>query len=246
MPNLTTIPNAAAALHAERNRLARWAGALYLAYIAGLIAYFLMQGRQIVWSDAAATVRNIEHSLWFFRFTFFTQILATLLFFLAAWTLSALFKSVGPNLSLMLVLLNLAGVITECACAILRYGALACLGGNGPLRGFDADQTRALAMLLLRIGGEGMNVATLFYGAWLVPLGILVYRSRYIPRFWGVLLLADAASLCICFTQLVLFPGFQKWTYPLYPIMFIAEAGTSLWLVIKGVREAAPAISSPA
>jgi len=79
--------------------------------------------------------------------------------------------------------------------------------------------------------------STRIYGVWLFPLGYLVFRSGFLPRFLGVLLILDGLSLMICFVQLVFFPEFHKWTYPLYPVMFVAECGLGLWLLIMGVKE---------
>jgi hypothetical protein len=92
-------------------------------------------------------------------------------------------------------------------------------------------------MFFINLGGSGNMILTLFYGVWLFPLGYLVYKSGFLPRFLGVLLLLDGLSMLICFIQLGLFPGHGKLMYPLYPIMFIAEFGLALWLIIKGVKE---------
>ncbi|MGB8259703.1 MAG: DUF4386 domain-containing protein [Terracidiphilus sp.] len=218
---------------AARNRLARWTGAVYLAFIVLFATCSTVQGR-IVSSDPAATARTIQHSMMLFRAAFLGEIVSALLFFSAAWCLYLLLKPVGRGLAVLLMLLNLAGVAAECAATSLRFGALQWLASGDPLRGFTSDQAQAMAMLIEHVGGAGMIVATLFYGAWLYPLGWLVYKSGFIPRFWGVLLLADAVSMTICFVQQGFFPACAKWTYPLYPIMFVAEAGTALWLLVKG------------
>jgi hypothetical protein len=218
----------------SRDKLARRAGAVYLAYIVFIASFGIMQSHQVVWSDLAATAHNIQQSILFFRVSFVTEIVATLLFLCATWSYYVLLKPVGKNLALLLVLLNLTGVAVECASAITRFGALKCLTDTDLLHGFTADQMQVLAMLLLRVGGSGLIVANLFYGAWLFPFGWLVYKSGFIPRFWGVLLFADCFCLWICFVQMCLFPEYEKWTYPLFPIMFVAEVGTALWLVIKG------------
>jgi len=62
-------------------------------------------------------------------------------------------------------------------------------------------------------------------------------KSGSLPRILDILLAVDGCSLMICFAQLCLFPGREKLTYPLYPIMFVAEFGLSLWLLIKGVKD---------
>jgi hypothetical protein len=218
------------------DKLARRAGAVYLSYIVFIASSGLMQNRLVVWNDLAATAHNIQQSILLFRVAFLTEIVATLLFLCATWSYYVLLKPVGKNLALLLVLLNLVGVAVECASRGVHFGALKCLTDTDLLHGFTADQMQALAMLLLRVGGSGMIVATLFYGAWLFPFGYLVYKSGFIPRFWGVLLIADGVCLVICFVQRCLFPAYEKWTYPLFPIMFVAEVGTALWLVIKGAN----------
>ncbi|MFZ1086368.1 MAG: DUF4386 domain-containing protein [Terracidiphilus sp.] len=221
-------------LNATRNKLARRAGAVYLTYIVFIASFGLLQSHQIAWNNLAATARNIQQSQMFFRVSFVIEIVATLLFLCATWSYYALLKPVGKNLALLLVLLNLTGVAVEAASAAVRFGALKCLTDTDLAHGFTTDQMQAMAMLLLRVGGSGMVVANLFYGAWLFPFGVLVWKSGFIPRFWGGLLIADCFCLWICFAQSCLYPAYEKWTYPLYPIMFVAEVGTAVWLVIKG------------
>jgi hypothetical protein len=231
-----TIENLTNQQNATRDKLARLAGAVYLIYIVFIASSGIMQSHQLVWSDLAATARNIQQSILLFRVSFVLEIVATLLFLCATWSYYVLLKPVGKNLALLLVLLNLAGVAVEAASAVIRFGALKCLTDTDLLHGFTTDQMQAMAMLLLRVGGSGMVVANFFYGAWLFPCGWLVYKSRFIPRFWGVLLIVDGFCLWICFAQLCIIPACEKWTYALYPIMFVAEVGTALWLLIKGTN----------
>lgn len=221
----------------SRNKLARWAGAAYLTYIALGAASMVLRSRQVVWGDAAVTFHQIQQGILLFRLEFFLEIVATMFFLLATWSYFVLLKPVENNLALLLVLLNLAGIAAECASAIATFGALQCVVGNDLLRSLTPDQMQAMSMLLLRTGGAGYYVATLFYGAWLVPFGWLIYKSGMIPRFWGVLLIVDGGLLFITFAQLCLFPAYGRWTTPFLPIEFLAEVGTAVWLVIKGARE---------
>jgi hypothetical protein len=221
----------------SRDKLARWAGAAYLAYIAFGAPSMILQNRLVVPGDLASTFHHIQQGTQLFRLGFCLEIVAAMLFLLATWSYFVLLRPVEKNLALLLVLMNLGGVAAECAAAIVKYGAMQCVVGNDLARTFTPDQMQALNMLLLRVGGTGFDVATLFYGAWLFPFGWLVYRSGFIPRFWGVLLIADGVLLFITFVQLCLFPGYGKWTTPFLPIEFVAEVGTAVWLVVKGARE---------
>jgi hypothetical protein len=221
----------------SRRKLARLAGFLYLAYIVLFASSTIVQQKPIVWGDAAATARNIAGSELMFRIGFISEIIAALLFLSTAWALYVLLKPVCKNLALLFLLLNLTGVAVECVCTLIHFSALLLLGNSGYLHAFNPDQLQALSMFFLSLSGSGSMIQTLFYGAWLFPLGYLVFKSGFLPRFLGVLLFLDGLCLMICLIQLCLFPGHEKLTYPLYPIMFIAEFGLALWLIIKGVKE---------
>jgi hypothetical protein len=125
----------------------------------------------------------------------------------------------------------------ECVYTLIHFESLLLLGRSGYLHAFEPDQLQALSMFFLDLGGSSNMVNTLFFGVWLFPLGYLVFKSGFLPRFLGVLLFLDGVSLMICLIQLCLFPGHEKLTYPLYPIMFIAEFGLAMWLIIMGVKE---------
>jgi len=228
----------------SRRKLARLAGFLYLSFIILFAAATFIQHKPFVWDDPAAMARNIADSELMIRIGFMSTTVADLFFLSTAWALYVLLKPVGKNLALLFVLFNLAGVAVECVYTLIHFEALLLLGRSDYLHAFKPDQLQALSMFFLRLGGSGDMVTTLFFGVWLFPLGYLVFKSGFLPRFLGVLLLLDGLSLMICFIQLCLFPGHEKLMYPLYPIMFIAEFGLAMWLIIKGVKEQREASSS--
>jgi len=217
--------------------VARVAGLLYLAFIVAFASSSFIQGHPIVSGDAAATATNILASERLFRIGFTIELVAALLFLLTAWALYVLLKPVNGSLALLFLLLNVVGVAIECVSTLPRFAALLLLSRADYLKALSPDQLQGLAMFFLKFGGSGDTVSVLFYGAWLFPLGYLVVKSRFLPRFLGILLILDGVSLLFCFFQLWLFPGYQRLTYPLYPVMFIAECGLALWLLIKGVKD---------
>ncbi len=219
-----------------RGKIARTAGILYLAYIVATIICTFVQRRPVVSGDAGATARNIVASTWVFRTGFTIEVVSALLFLLTAWSLYVLMRPVGKDLALLFLILNACGVAVECFSTVIRFAALPLVGGTGYLKALQTEQLQALAMFFLNWAGTGSVVSILFYGTWLLPLGYLVIKSNFLPRALGVLLILDGASLLICFSQLCLFPGYERLTYALYPVMFVAECGLGLWLVIKGVR----------
>jgi len=244
MAGITGIETTGDVQYGSRRKLARLAGFLYLAYIVLFASSTFIHHKPFVWDDPAAMARNIADSVLMFRIGYMSEIIATLLFLSAAWALYVLLKPVGKNLALLFLLFNLTGVAVECVYTLIHFEALLLLGRSDYLHAFKPDQLQALSMFFLSLGGSGDMILTLFYGVWLFPLGYLVYKSGFLPRFLGVLLLLDGLSMMTCFIQLCLFPGHEKLMYPLYPIMFVAEFGLAMWLIIKGVKEQKQASSS--
>jgi hypothetical protein len=93
-----------------------------------------------------------------------SELLSAVLFLLSAWALYVLLKPVNNNLALLFVLLNLGGVAMECINMLNQFAALLLLSGGDYLKVFQADQLQALAMLFLKLHGNGYIIAQIFYG----------------------------------------------------------------------------------
>ena len=94
---------------------------------------------------------------------------------------------------------------------------------------------QAQALFYIDLYKDGVMVAQLFYGAWLLPLGYLVYRSAFLPWWLGVLLILDFFSVMVWFLQFFLLPGSDVLTYPGLAVSLIAEVSLTLWLLIRGI-----------
>jgi len=100
----------------------------------------------------------------------------------------------------------------------------------------DQPQCDILARLFLRLHGHGFDIAGIFWGLWLFPLGLLVYRSGFLPLILGVGLMVNCFAYAIdSFTALV--PQYEatvsRWTSPLQ----FCELACMLWLLIMGTRK---------
>jgi hypothetical protein len=223
------------------NKTARMAGFLYLIYMGTHIISDAWRDSFIALGDAAATTGNIMAHEKLFTTTAVGDLLAAALFFMAAWALYVLLKPVDQNLALLFLLLNLAGVAIQCMSAINLFAALSLMNAPDTLNVFQVDQLQSLAMFFLDLREKGFLIAQLFYGAWLFPLGYLVYKSGFLPKVLGIVLMVH------CFTWLstvflsFLFPSFVAITYVSWPLGFIAEFGLTLWLLIMGAKEQKPA-----
>ena len=234
------------------SKAARMAGALYLIYIVlTIVANGLGRSGLIVWGDAATTAMNITASPWQFRAGFVLDLASAVLFLLTAWALYGLLKPVNKNFALLFLLLNMVGVAVWCMSDLFLVISQLLISGPNYLSIFQADQVKALAMLSLygyEIGSQG--IAQLFFGAWLFPLGYLVFKSGFLPRILGSILMIHCVVWLMSAIQFLLFPGlmgkaFAGITYISYPLGFISEFGLTLWLLIVGVQRQQPALINP-
>ena len=226
----------------SRKKTARMAGFLYLMFLVTLIfAEDAVRSKLIVFGDGAATANNIMASEGLFRIGFMSDLLSAVFFLLSAWALHVLLKSVDKNLALLFVLLILGGVAIHCINMLNQFAALLLLSGADYLKVFQAVQLQALAMLFLNLYKNGFIIAQVFYGAWLFPLGYLVFKSGFLPRILGILLMIDCFGVLIWFFQFFLFPGYEVITYPGLIVSLIAEFSLALWLLIMGAKDQKPA-----
>ncbi len=223
------------------NRTARIAGLFYLIFILLLPLATSIRSQLIVFGDAAATAQKITANELLFRASFVTELVSALFFVLAAWALYALLKPVNKNLALLFLLLNLGGVAIECMSVLNLSTALSLLSGADYLTVFPADQLQAQALLYTDLYTSGFMIAQIFFGAWLLPLGYLIYRSGFLPRFLGILLIVDFFGVLIWFLQFFLLPEANVISYPGLAAGFIAEVSLTLWLLVKGVKDDGPA-----
>jgi Domain of unknown function (DUF4386) len=224
-------------------KTARIAGFLYLIYIVTTIFANASRTKLIVFGDAIATANNILASEWLFRIGFMSDVLAGVLFLLAAWALYVLLKPVNKNIALLFLSLNLGGVAVQCINMLNLFSAVLLLSGADYLKVFQADQLQGLAMLYLDLHKNGFMIAQLFYGAWLFPLGYLVFKSGYLPRILGIVLLVECFGWLIYPFQFFLFPSYEVISYLSFAVGFIGEFSLTLWLLIKGVKDQKPALA---
>jgi hypothetical protein len=225
------------------NKRARMAGFFYFIYFVAQITSDLWRDSFIVPGDAAATASNIMAREWLFTITAVGDLVTAALFFLAAWALYVLLKPVNKNLALLFMLFNLAGVAIHSMSALNLFAALLVTGRPDYLNVFQPNQLQALAMFFLDLQHKGFLMAQLFYGAWLFPLGYLVFKSGFLPRILGIVLMIHCFTWTSTFFQVFLFPGFEALHYVSWPLGFIAEGGLTVWLLIMGAKDQKPGLA---
>ena len=225
------------------DRLARITGGLYVAYIlASVLALMLAQ---IGPGEAPRLYQAMVTDTGSFRLGLVVALTTGLLFLIVAWGLYVLLRPVHKNLALLFLLLNAVGVAIQGASMLPLVSALSQGDVASHTEAFSADQLQGLAYLSINAYKTGFVTAQLFFGTWLFPLGYLVYKSRFLPRFLGILLMVDGVGVLIWFLQALLLPDDPAIRYPGLVVSFIAEVGLALWLLVRGVKVADPEAGVP-
>jgi hypothetical protein len=201
------------------------------------IGLLYVPGRLIVFGDATATADNIRSSGWLLRIGMASELVHQVIVIFLVLALYRLFKEVSETLAVQTVILGaLVSVPIMFVNVLNEIAALVLVSGADFLAAFDRPQLDALAYLFLRLHGQGITVTSIFWGLWLFPFGMLVIRSGFIPRVFGVLLMiAGSAYLASAFATLVV-PRFAPLVGKIAGPLEIAEVPIIFWLVIWGAK----------
>jgi len=222
--------------HLTMNRIARITGGLYVAYIlASVLADVL---GKIGLGTAEQVSQAIATNEWSFRLGLVVALTSGFLFLMVAWGLYVLLRPVNAQLAMLFLLLNAVGVAIQGASLLSLVSAMLPGDAASHMQAYSAEQLEGLAYLSISVYKTGFVTAQLFFGTWLFPLGYLVYKSGFLPRFLGILLLLDGIGVLIWFLQAFLLPDYPAIRYPGLAVSFLAEVGLALWLLVKGVKVA--------
>jgi hypothetical protein len=224
----------------------RVAGFLYLLLVVfAPFRLIYIPSKLFVHGNATATANNIAAHEVLFRLGIVSDLFCgTILIFLVL-ALYRLFKEVDHNQAVLMVILG--GVMPatiDFLNVVNDAAALMLVRGPDFLSVFEKPQRDALAMLFFRLHHQEVAAAEVLWGLWLVPLAILVYRSRFLPRFLGVWLIINGfAYLAMSFTGLLL-PLYEDMVSNIAFPALLGEMAFMLWLLIKGARPLAVNLTS--
>lgn len=212
-------------------RTARLAGALYLLMMPFAMFTLYVRDARMPGADPAETAANIAASPGLFGAAIVAWLTSQVISVFLVVQLYKLLKPVNASHALMMLVLALIGVPLVCANESHQFAVLLLL--QNPTLSVGPEQLLAQLSLHLQMHARGIDVAHIFWGLWLLPLGWLVFRSGFLPRWLGVLLLIAGLGYLIDFFTATVFP-FAVLTVTTFT--FIGELLLPLWLLIKGVQ----------
>ena len=193
----------------------------------------------IVPGDAAATVKNIAASQALFRLSLVSELVRQALLILLPLVLYKLLKQFDKTIASLMVIFALVCVPISMLNELNHFAVLLLSSGAGYLSAFKADQLNALVMFFLELRKYGTFIPQVL-SFWVLLLGYLVFKSGFLPRMLGVLLMLAGLCYTVDAVLFLLVPNFDATVLGLFA--FVGELPFYLWLLIKGVKDQTPAL----
>jgi hypothetical protein len=219
-------------------KTARLAGALYLVNgMAGFFGIVYVPGKLIVTGNTVATANNILASERLFRLGIVSELICAAEFIYLVWVLYRLFGGVSKTHASLMVIWGLAFIPVMVVNVLSEIAALILLRGADFLSVISQMNREALAMLFLDLHRYGYIVGWIF-GPWLFHLGVLIYRSGFVPRFLGVLLMAAGFGYLADSVTPLLLPSYANVVNRIASVpLTLGEPALILWLLIVGAKD---------
>jgi hypothetical protein len=224
-------------------KAAHIAGAVYLLMvITGPLSLIYVPGKLIVQGNATATATNVIGHDTLFCLGIVAGLYGQVLFICLGVALYRLLGDVNKTWARLMFGFVLVAAAVGFVNELNNIGARILFRGGEFLSVVDKAQLDALGMLFIRLHGQGEAIAEIFWGLWLFPFGLLVFRSGFLPRFIGVWLMLNCFAYLILNQTALFFRAYNDAAFLwLQPVMF-GELAIMLWLLIKGAK--VPALSA--
>ena len=217
--------------------LARRAGLLYvLAGSTAPFAYLYVPDTLLVQGDALATADRVRASEGLLRAAIFGELYGATLLVFSALALYQLFKSVNQRIATLMAVMILVSVPISYINALNHIAPLILLKSSAIASVLNPGQVAAQVMLFLRLHANGLVINQIFWGLWLFPIGVLVMRSGFMPRWVAYPLFFAGAGYVINSLGVLLLPPSLRGITEKMQILGVGEMPFDFYLLIWGVR----------
>ncbi len=220
---------------------ARLAGLLYL-FVAICGMYYLryVPSKLIDPHNPAVTFHNITASQPLFRLGILAGLIGYTLFLFLPLVLYKLLSPVNKTYAQLMAILAVISVAISYSNMLNNFDILTLIGNPDYLRVFGADKLQAQVMLHLDYYDNGNLIASIFWGLWLLPFGYLVFKSGFLPKVLGGLLMFGCFGYLINFIGILVFP--QQYNNSWFATFItipgsLGELGICFWLLIMGIKD---------
>lgn len=196
-----------------------------------------VRSKVIVAGDAAATAGNIVASEFLFRAAIVSNLFSQVFLYFFGLTMYHLFQETNKRLATVFLTSIMLTVAIAVVNALNNFGALLVLSQADYLKAFTPEQLNAMAMIFLRLSNSfGQGLLEIFWVPYFFSFGLLIIKSRYLPKIFGILLMIMSVAYALNILDKFLIPKFYPTVFTMLAMALGALGGlpTMLWLLIKG------------
>jgi len=192
----------------------------------------IIPGKLVVAGNAAATAANILGHQPLFWLGFVLSLIGVAFHIAWALLMYELLKPVSRSLSRLAAFVILVGCAIQALTSLLYLAPLVILQGGSPFSAFTPEQLQALALVFLRLDDYAFQIYLVFFGAWCLLIGYLIFRSTFLPRVLGVLLAISGLGWVIYLSP----PLAHRLWKIIDAASALGEIPLELWLIVMGVN----------
>jgi Domain of unknown function (DUF4386) len=219
---------------------ARIAGLLYLvAILTGILSMRYIPSKIIQWDNASATFNNIKASETLFRLGILSELIGYISFLLLPFVLYRLLRTVNQTYALLMVIFAVVCVPMAFINIGNHFSILTLTSNASYLGAFEENKLQAQVLFYFDSYYNVIKIASIFWGLWLFPFGYLVFKSGFLPKILGILLMFGCFGYLINFIGDFLFPNYGETIMAKFITKpgGIGEIGICVWLLIMGVKD---------
>ncbi len=223
----------------SNKKTARIAGLLYLIVVlTGIFNLMYVPSKLIVWDNASVTFNNILESETLFRLGIVAGIICYTAFLILPIVLYKLLNQVNKTHSIGMVTLAVISVPVSLVNLLNKVNILTLIDKAQYLQVIETDELQAQVLLYLDFYNNGIEIASVFWGLWLLPFGYLVFKSGFLPKILGIFLMTGCFGYLTNFIGGFLFQNYADLGIARFVSLpaSIGEIGICLWLLIIGIK----------
>ena len=223
----------------SNKKTARLAGLLYLIVVlSGIFSLAYVPKTLIDWGNANITFNNIVNHELLFRFGIFSSVICYTAFIFLPIVLYKLLKPINEFYAKLMTILALVSVPISFVNLQNKLSIVSLISNNDFLKVYTNEQLQTKIMLELHQYDNGILLVSVFWGLWLFPLGYLIYKSEFLPKVLGILLMLGCIGYLINFTGNMLVKNYSELGISKFISLpaSIGEIATCLYLLIVGVK----------
>ncbi|MBK9933059.1 MAG: DUF4386 domain-containing protein [Cytophagaceae bacterium] len=214
---------------------ARLAGFFYLLHILLIIYGVFFVSFKLGISGTKEMAENIIANEFLFRTGIVSRIISMIPTLLMALFLYRILKNVSIQQARFMFSLILISIPFQFVAEVFNLTSLM-IAKEELLKSIDSTQRIDFSILFINIYNNMVSIGQMFWGLWLFPLGLLIYKSKFILQFFGTILFLGGVGYLIDYVSFLFFPDFRSVTVIALLMGLVSEISIMLWLLLKGIK----------